>query len=146
MSPATQQSILNTNRTFEQAVIDRNLQALDSVYTADARILPPGGEMIGGRENIKQFWGAALDGMNVRSVTLQTVDFEVVGDTGYEIGRATLESASEGATPDERQVRRGLEGRRRRLEMARRYLERERIALFVSTRVHSWLKLLPPLR
>src|SRR5215467_5245522 len=99
MSPATQQSILNINRTFEQAVIDRNLQALDQVYTADARILPPRGEMVSGRENIKQFWGAALQGMNVRSVKLQTMDFEVVGETGYEIGRATLEFATEGATP-----------------------------------------------
>ena len=61
MSPATQQDISKTNRIFEQAVIDRNLQLLDGVYTADARILPPGLETIAGRENIKQFWGAAIE-------------------------------------------------------------------------------------
>ena len=99
MSPATQQDIQKNNRAFEQAVIARDLPALGAVYTANARILPPGGEMISGRDNIQQIWGAAIEGMNVRAIQLQTLDFEAVGDTGYEIGRATLETATEGAAP-----------------------------------------------
>jgi ketosteroid isomerase-like protein len=34
----------------------RNFEALDQIYTADARILPPGAPMISGREAIREFW------------------------------------------------------------------------------------------
>jgi ketosteroid isomerase-like protein len=98
MSPATAQDIQAANRLFEQEVVaKRNLDALDSVYTQDARILPPGGEMISGRESIKAFWKGAIAGLDVTSVTLQTVDFEPLGDTGWEIGRAVLNFASGGS-------------------------------------------------
>ncbi len=99
MSPALQQDIARTNRTFEEAVTSGNMSALDAVYTADARILPPGADMVSGRENIKQFWQAAIAGLNVGSIQLETVDFQAVGETGYEIGRATLNFATGGAPP-----------------------------------------------
>jgi len=80
-----------TNRLFEQEVAaKRNIDALDRVYTTDARILPPGAEMVSGRDNIKAFWRGAIDSLNVATVKLETVDFQVAGDTGIEIGRATL--------------------------------------------------------
>src|SRR3954468_25039725 len=99
MSPALQTEISKTNRTFEEAVVSRNMAMLDAVYTADARILPPGAEMVSGRENIKQFWQAAIAGLNVGSVKLETVEFNLVGDAGYEIGRATLNFATAGVPP-----------------------------------------------
>ena len=46
MSPTLQQEMLKTNRVFEAAVAARDMATLDAVYTANARILPPGGEMI----------------------------------------------------------------------------------------------------
>jgi len=99
MSPALQRDIAKTNRTFEEAVASGNMSALDAVYTADARILPPGAAMVSGRENIKQFWQAAIAGLNVGSIQLETVDFTLSGDTGYEIGRATLNFATDGVPP-----------------------------------------------
>ena len=90
MSPAIQSEISRTNRTFEEAVAAHTTAPLDAVYTVNARILPPGAEMISGRENIKAFWKSATDGLNVRSVKLETVEFELLGDAGHEIGRATL--------------------------------------------------------
>jgi ketosteroid isomerase-like protein len=91
MSPAVSQDISRTNRVFEEEVAaKRNIAALDDVYTADARILPPGAEMVSGRENIKNFWKGAIESMNVSTVKLETVDFQALGDTGIEIGRATL--------------------------------------------------------
>ena len=94
MSPAMQQDIRNTNAIFETEVAGkRNLDALDRVYTANARILPPGAEMVSGRENIKGFWKAAIEALNVSSCSLETVDFEMQGDTGIEIGRATIQPA-----------------------------------------------------
>ncbi len=96
MSPAIKQDIEATNRAFEAAVAQRNMDALDRVYTADARILPPGAPMVEGRENIKQFWGGAIAALNVAACRLETLHFEQAGDTGYEIGRATLEFAAAG--------------------------------------------------
>lgn len=94
MTPALAQDIQKTNRIFEQMAVSRDIDALDQVYTRDARILPPGSEMISGLENIKNFWQAAIDSMGVKAVKLRTIDFEPLGDTGFEIGRATLEFAA----------------------------------------------------
>jgi len=55
--------------------------------------------MVSGRENIKQFWQGAIAALNVGSVQLETVDFDLAGDTGYEIGRATLNFATDGIPP-----------------------------------------------
>jgi ketosteroid isomerase-like protein len=90
MSPAMVQEIQQTNRIFEEVARKRNIEDLDRVYTANARILPPGAEMISGRENIKSFWRGAIETLNIASVKLETVDFELLGETGVEIGRATL--------------------------------------------------------
>jgi len=91
MSPATEAEIRQTNRIFEEEVVARrDVGALDRVYTADATILPPGADTVTGRENIKQFWAAAIARLNVSSVQMETVSFDVAADTGFEIGRATL--------------------------------------------------------
>lgn len=43
-----------TNNLFNQEVFGkRNFQALEQIYTEEARILPPGASMISGRDNIK---------------------------------------------------------------------------------------------
>lgn len=100
MSSAIQESIQRSNRTFEQEVVGkRNFEALDLVYTANARILPPGAEMVSGRQNIKQFWRNAIEGLNVTAARLETVQFEPLGETGFEIGRATLQFAAPGSQP-----------------------------------------------
>jgi ketosteroid isomerase-like protein len=80
-----------TNDLFNAEVgANRNVEALDRVYTTDARILPPGAPMIEGRAQIKSFWATALAGMDVKSVTLATVYAESAGDTVVEIGRAEI--------------------------------------------------------
>jgi ketosteroid isomerase-like protein len=68
----------------------RNIEALDRVYTSDARILPPGAPMVEGRQAIKEFWAQAIPGLDVKSVTLATVTAEMAGDSVVEIGRAEL--------------------------------------------------------
>jgi ketosteroid isomerase-like protein len=100
MSPSKTPDIQATNRIFEQEVAGkRNIDALDRVYTADARILPPGSEMVSGRENVKTFWRGAIDSLNVASVKLETLDFQLLGETGIEIGRATLLFNAAGSQP-----------------------------------------------
>lgn len=80
-----------TNEIFNSEVAGKqNMDALDLVYTAAARILPPGAPMIQGREPIKAFWKQAIAAMDVKSAVLATVDAELAGDTVVEIGRADL--------------------------------------------------------
>ncbi|HLG95688.1 MAG TPA: nuclear transport factor 2 family protein [Bryobacteraceae bacterium] len=99
MTPTMAQDIQATNRLFEEEVAaKRNVEALDRIYTEQARILPPGSEMVAGRENIKAFWRGAIDSLDVASVKLETVDFQPLGDGGIEIGRAIL-SFRAGSTP-----------------------------------------------
>ena len=100
MSPSMTHEIGTTNRIFEQEVAARrNTEALDRVYTRNARILPPGAAMVEGRENIKTFWRGAIEALDVSSVKLETRDFQQLGDSGVEIGQATLMFRAAGSAP-----------------------------------------------
>jgi ketosteroid isomerase-like protein len=96
MSPQAQidqvkAAMADVNRLFNEDVVGkRNIDALDNVYTADARILPPGGPMVAGREAIKQFWAGMIQDMNAQSAELFSVDVMPAGDGIVEIGRAVL--------------------------------------------------------
>ena len=80
-----------TNELFQAEVIAKqNINALDQVYTTNARILPPGAEMIAGRDQIKAFWQQAIAGLGLKSVKLTTVAADALGDGVVEIGRADL--------------------------------------------------------
>jgi ketosteroid isomerase-like protein len=79
------------NDLFNNEVIGkRNFAALDQIYTADARILPPAAPMISGRQAIKQFWSDLVQAVNARSAVLSSVDIMPAGDGIVEIGKATL--------------------------------------------------------
>lgn len=80
----------STNEIFTSEVVGGDWNALDRVYTADARILPPGAEMISGRPAIKAFWRDAVPAMGVKSATLASVETYLAGDGIVEIGRAEL--------------------------------------------------------
>jgi ketosteroid isomerase-like protein len=63
ISDSIQAEMEKVNALFGEAVVKgRNFAALDEIYTVDARILPPGADLIEGRENIKGFWQAAVAG------------------------------------------------------------------------------------
>ena len=86
-----------TNALFSEEVIAKgNVGALDGVYTAEARVLPPGAEMVSGRSAIQQFWAGAIQGLGLRRAVLVTIDAVPTGDGVVEIGRADLETASGG--------------------------------------------------
>src|SRR5262249_16903522 len=96
MSPQTQMdqvkaAMAEVNRLFnEEVVAKRNLPGLENIYTADARILPPGGPMVTGLEAIQQFWAGMIETVNAKSAELFTVDTMPAGDGVVEIGRAVL--------------------------------------------------------
>lgn len=94
---AVKLAIADTNHVFNSEVFGkRNFAALDQVYTADARILPPGNPMISGREGIKAFWAEMIESLNATSAVLESVDVLPAGDGVLEIGRAALKAAPPG--------------------------------------------------
>ena len=87
-----------TNRVFEDEVVGKgNFGALTRVYTQDARILPPGAPMMKGQEQIQAFWKEAAVALDVKSLKLQTVEAEFLGDTAIEIGAATISTNAGGS-------------------------------------------------
>ena len=84
-------AMAKVNELFNVEVIgNRNFSALDQIYTADARILPPGGSMITGREAIRGFWRDLVQGGNIQSAALRSVDVMPSADGVVEIGNATI--------------------------------------------------------
>lgn len=94
-----------TNELFNSEVFGkRNFAALDQIYTANARILPPGSPMIAGRPAIQEFWSSLIQSTNAKSAVLASVDVMDAGDGVVEIGRATLTVQPDG-TPAEMEVK-----------------------------------------
>jgi ketosteroid isomerase-like protein len=80
-----------TNELFTSEVVaKKNVSALNEIYTANARILPPGADAVEGREPIKMFWQQAIAALGVKNVKLTTVDAQPIGDGVFEIGSADL--------------------------------------------------------
>jgi uncharacterized protein (TIGR02246 family) len=89
--------ITAVNRAFEDAARKRDTARIASLYTADAIVMPPDAPFVKGRENIKQFWGSAIQQLGLKDVRLETMDLEIVGDSAHEVGEAILTLESGGA-------------------------------------------------
>jgi ketosteroid isomerase-like protein len=95
-----------TNQLFNMEVFGKqNFAALDSIYTRDARILPPGAPMISGREAIKKFWSDLVQSVHAKSAILASVDVLTAGDGIVEIGKATLTVEPEGQPAAQMEVK-----------------------------------------
>jgi ketosteroid isomerase-like protein len=91
ISDSIKTEMQKVNALFGETVVKRrNFAALDQVYTLHARILPPGADLIEGREKIMEFWRAAVTGMNVQDAKLVSVNAHLAGDSVIEVGRAQL--------------------------------------------------------
>ena len=96
----------DTNHLFNAEVFGkRNFDALDNIYTANARILPPGAPMIAGRAAIKEFWSNMIQSANAISAVLESVDVMPAGDGAVEIGRAVLTVEPEGQAASQMEVK-----------------------------------------
>jgi len=77
------------NRAFIAAFLRGDAKAVAALYTEDAQVIPPGGEVASGRAAVTAYWQAAIDG-GVKDVKLATEDVESDGDLACETGRVTL--------------------------------------------------------
>jgi ketosteroid isomerase-like protein len=99
-------AIARTTSVFSSEVVGkRNFSALDQVYPADARILPPGSPMISGRTAIKKFWSDLVQSANVESAVLTSVDVMSAGEGLVEIGRAVLTVQPQGQPSTQMEVK-----------------------------------------
>ena len=75
-------------KQFIEAFNKGDAAAVANMYTMDARLLPPNGEMVEGRENIQKFWQGAISA-GLKMVSLETVHVESQGNIAVEVGRYT---------------------------------------------------------
>jgi ketosteroid isomerase-like protein len=99
-------AMASRNELFNVEVFGkRNFDALADIYTADARILPPGRPMISGLPGIKEFWSNLIQSVNATSALLASIEIIPAGDGVVELGRATLTIKPEGQAPAELEVK-----------------------------------------
>ena len=99
-------AMASTNDLFNTEVFGkRNFNALDDIYTANARILPPGAAMVSGRPAIKEFWSNLIQSVNAKSAVLTSVDVIPAGDGVVEIGSAKLTVQPQGQAATEMDVK-----------------------------------------
>ncbi|MCH8867233.1 MAG: nuclear transport factor 2 family protein [Proteobacteria bacterium] len=83
--PSADPSVLTARTDAWEAALDaKDIDALVMIYTSDARLLPPNGEMTTGRDAIRAIFGGMLDAGI--SIDLTSIEARVSGDTGYEVG------------------------------------------------------------
>jgi len=88
-TPASDTSgIVAGSDAWETALNSQDIDALVNLYTQDARLLPPGGEMSVGHDGIRAAFGAMIDAGH-KGVT-NIVEATVSGDVGYIVGTFTL--------------------------------------------------------
>lgn len=77
--------ILKNTAAFSQAYMQADYQTLANSYTADAKILPPGADIIAGREAIKNRWQLP-EGVRILHHKVSPQEIEVLGNTAYDMG------------------------------------------------------------
>ena len=77
------------NEKFSGYFESGDLEALMTLYTEDACLIPPNMDFLHGRDAIKGFYQGARD-MGVTAVKLQTNEIDVQGDTAIEMGTYEL--------------------------------------------------------
>ncbi len=92
MAQATldKQEVDRIAREFAAAFNRGDMATVASFYAENAKVMPPGSEVVQGRQAIEQFWRGAQEQMGVKEVTLNVQEVEASGDIAYEVGTATL--------------------------------------------------------
>lgn len=75
-------------KQFIEAFNKGDAAAVANLYTMDARLLPPNGEMVESRANIQKFWQGAISA-GLKMVSLETLHIETQGNIAVEVGRYT---------------------------------------------------------
>jgi uncharacterized protein (TIGR02246 family) len=80
------------NRAFIAAFLRGDHEAVASLYTEDAEVIPPGAETARGRHAIAAFWRGLIDS-GIKDVGLETREVEAAGDLACELGTVKIVAA-----------------------------------------------------
>jgi uncharacterized protein (TIGR02246 family) len=88
------QAIEQVNARFVEAFRAGDAATIASLYTENAKMLPPDASEVTGRKAIQELWqGAISDG--VKDLTLEAIDVEACGDLAYEVGSFRIQVPAE---------------------------------------------------
>ena len=91
-----QTAVQAANNNFMAAFNRGDATGVAACYTADARLLPPGGTMMIGTASITAFWQGAMN-MGIKTAKLETKELDSREDLAIEIGQYTLTIQPDGA-------------------------------------------------
>jgi uncharacterized protein (TIGR02246 family) len=81
------EGIRKFNESVTMAFRSKDAATMASLWTEDARFLPPGQEMITGRTGVQAFWQSGFD-QGACDVVLESLEIKSLADgVAYEIGR-----------------------------------------------------------
>lgn len=64
-----------------------------NLYTKDGQVMPPGSDVVSGKEAVADFWQTIGHDLRVETLDIEPVEVEDYGNTAVRIGRATLSDA-----------------------------------------------------
>lgn len=79
------------NQKFMDALAAKDSTSVASMYSSEARLLPPNEAPVEGRDNIKNFWQGFIDGGLIAK--LVTDEVHTMGDMAAEVGTFKIETA-----------------------------------------------------
>jgi ketosteroid isomerase-like protein len=86
-------AITSRGEVFEEALNAGDIDRLASLYTEDARLLPPNGEMAFGQDAVRTIFGDMIEAGLTGELT--SLEAKVVGDIGYNVGAYQLFAGDE---------------------------------------------------
>jgi len=78
-------SILDAVNRFSRSYMRADYEGLANFYAREARILPPGADIIQGRSAIKQRW-LVPEGVKILHHKVTPVEIKVIGEYAYDVG------------------------------------------------------------
>jgi len=79
------------NQKFMDALAAKDSTSVASMYSSEARLLPPNHAPVEGRDNIKNFWQGLIEGGLLAK--LATDEVHTMGDMAAEVGTFKIETA-----------------------------------------------------
>jgi ketosteroid isomerase-like protein len=86
--------IHEANERFMEAVSAADSGKMPSLYTSDAKILPPGADAVSGADGIAEFWQAFFD-LGIAAAQPETQEVIPMGDYALEVGEYSLHGDDE---------------------------------------------------
>ena len=74
---------------FEKSFNQGDAEGLASLYSEDAKILPPNMDIVEGKNAVQSYWQGALD-MGIKSFKGELIDADSSGNLGYFVGKYKL--------------------------------------------------------